>query len=190
MVDVSSDGVSADQGALRWVESMGGPLVVVPVSALEHWAGCSESWGEDGVHDDYDRACDIEGYAGVLGVGAGGAQALVLGDNPATSCFVPALRVFVRQFGGTAAELPAAAEAVLTDPTATWEDCGVWETDGDAVLMDSVTAGNAPAVEYPNGGGFPEQAPVPVPAGRWQVDATHQDTESVTITLVRLLPAS
>lgn len=168
---------------------MGGPLIVVPVSALEHWAGCSESWGEEGVHDDYDRACDVEGYAGVLNVGTGGAQALVLADNPATSCFVPDLRVFVRRLGGAAAEQLAAAEAVLADPTTAWEDCGVWETDGDAVLMDSVTPGNGLDVEYPDGGGLPEQAPVPISAGRWQVHATYQDNETATITLVRLLPA-
>lgn len=52
-----------------WVTSLGGPLIVVPASALADWHGCAESGlvvaGGD-VRDDYNRACEIDGLAGTL----------------------------------------------------------------------------------------------------------------------------
>ncbi|WP_370155971.1 Imm21 family immunity protein [Streptacidiphilus sp. EB129] len=87
------------------------------------------------------------------------------------------------------ADLVAAAEAALADPASEWEECGTWETDGPAVLMDSATAGAELNVEYP-GGGFPEQAAVPLPTGRWTVRAAHaQANERASVGLVQLLPA-
>ncbi|MGW0732285.1 Imm21 family immunity protein [Streptomyces sp. NPDC002851] len=80
------------------------------------------------------------------------------------------------------------AKAVLADPTTEWGECGVWETDGPAVLMDSVTAGVELAVEYPHDGALPEQAPVPIPPGRWTVRAVHASPhEGASVGLVHLL---
>ncbi|MEV4558898.1 Imm21 family immunity protein [Kitasatospora sp. NPDC049285] len=51
-----------------WAESGGGPLVVVPASSLHHWGGCTPNGSTlgGGPPDDYDRACAIEDYAGVV----------------------------------------------------------------------------------------------------------------------------
>lgn len=171
-----------------WVASMGGPLLVLPRSALDQWSGCTEGGtiaGTGDVRDDYDRACEVEGTAGVLQVGDGGSQAIVLGDMPSTTCFLPAHRAFVRRLAPGPEALDA-AEALLTDAATTWEECGTWETDGAAVLMDSAEAGADLDVEYP-GGGRPEQAPVAVPAGRWRVRASRgsrPDTSAEVIHLV------
>jgi hypothetical protein len=155
---------------------MGGPLIAVPVSALAAWRGCTESGvmaGDATAPDDYDRACDVDGLAGVIAVGDTGAQALVLADEPATSCWLPEHRAFLRWLAaGSEAGLRAAADAVLADPATVWEECGTWVSDGPAVLMDSAEAGADLGTEYP-GGGTPAQAPVPLPAGRWRVRATH-----------------
>ncbi|MCQ8773070.1 Imm21 family immunity protein [Streptomyces telluris] len=72
------------------MESLGGPLIAVPVSLLAEWGGCSENWGEESSPvEDYDRACAVEGWAGLLDVGRRGGQALVLADEPATSRYLP-----------------------------------------------------------------------------------------------------
>lgn len=66
------------------MESRGGPLIVVPISALQERGGCTEAGtvlGGTGDPDDYDRACMVEGLAAVIGVGAADAQVLVLGDE-------------------------------------------------------------------------------------------------------------
>lgn len=57
---------------LAWVRSMGGPLIVIPVSELAQWGGCTEGGiivGGTDVPDDYDRACEVENWAGVIDIG-------------------------------------------------------------------------------------------------------------------------
>lgn len=139
--------------------------------------------------DDYDRACAVDDPAGVIAVGENGALALVLADEPATSCYLPEHRAFLRWLAaGSETGLRAAAEAVLADPATAWEECGTWVSDGPAVLMDSAEAGSELGIEYP-GGGMPDQAPVPLPAGHWRVRASHTKAdEENRVGLVQLLP--
>jgi hypothetical protein len=181
--------------SLAWVESMGGPLIAVPVSALARWHGCTQSGMTDGsgeVLDDYDRACEVEGLAGVISVGGQGDQGLVLADEPARSCYLPEHRAFVRWLGADSeTNLIAAAHRVLADPATPWEECGTWTTDGPAVLIDSVTAGTELGVEYPNGGGLPEQARVPLQPGSWTVRAVHAWTiDRTSVGVIRLQPTA
>lgn len=188
----STAAADASRTSPVWVESMGGPLIVVPLSALAAWHGCTESGvmaGDATSTDDYDRACAVDGLAGVIPVGEDGAQALVLADEPATSCYLPEYRVFLRWLAaGSEAELRAAAEAVLADPATPWEQYGSWAVDGPAVLMDSAEAGSELDTEYPDGG-MPAQAEVPLPAARWRVRATHTKRDrSNWVGLVQLLP--
>ncbi|WP_055643923.1 Imm21 family immunity protein [Streptomyces venezuelae] len=175
-----------------WVSSMGGPLVVVPVTVLREWGGCTDEGiivGEGDEPDDYDRACGVDELAGVIDVGSGGGRALVLGDEPAMTMYLPERRAFVRWIGAySEEELVAEAEAVLDAPGIPWEECGVWETDGAAVLMDSAEAGADLGVPYPGGTRMPEQADVLVPAGRWRIGAHQASGESASVGVVRLLP--
>ncbi|HUZ56904.1 MAG TPA: Imm21 family immunity protein [Streptosporangiaceae bacterium] len=177
-----------------WVTSMGGPLLVVPVSALSSWGGCTTAgviMGGTETPDDYDRACAVQGLAGAIAVGDEGARALVLADEPATSCYLPGHRAFLRWLAaGSEAELAAAANRVLADPATAWQDYGTWTTDGPAVLMDSANAGTDLDVEYP-GDGLPDQAPVLLPAGTWRVRAVYAEPGRHTWAgLVHLLPTS
>lgn len=167
---------------------MGGPLIVIPVSALASWRGCTENGvivGDATAPDDYDRACAVDELAGVIAVGDNGAQALVLADEPATSCYLPEHRAFLRWLAADSEDrLKTAAEAVLADPATEWEECGTWLSDGTAKLMDSAGAG----AEYP-GGGMPAQATVSLPTGRWRVRAVHTEADEENwVGLVQLLP--
>ncbi|WP_229861676.1 Imm21 family immunity protein [Streptomyces xanthochromogenes] len=177
---------------LAWVRSMGGPLIVIPVSVLDQWAGCTDDGvivGGTDVPDDYDRACDVAGWAGIVEVGTDG-FGLVLADEPATTCYLPELNIFLRWLAANSdAELLEAAKAVIEDPATDWEDCGVWEIDGAAVLMDSAVAGADLAVKYPDQERLPEQAQVSVPAGRWSVRAFHTTGDLPWVGIVQLIPA-
>lgn len=179
------------EGSRAWVASMGGPLIAVPAFALSRWGGCTMSGlikGDAGTPDDYDRACAVNGLAGVIPAGDDAAQALVLADEPAASCYLPEYRAFLLWLAaGSEGELLAGAQRILTDPATAWEGCGTWTTDGPAVLMDSAEAGSDLGTAYP-GGGLPEQAPVPLPAGIWAVHAVHTQTDQAWIGLIRLLP--
>ncbi|MER5402582.1 Imm21 family immunity protein [Streptomyces sp. NPDC002599] len=193
MTTIPSAAAGSTGPSPTWVESMGGPLIVVPVSALTRWHGCTQSGmivGSSDLLDDYDRACEVEGLAGVIAVGEEGARGLVLADEPASSFYLPEHRAFVRWLGADSeTDLIAAARAVLADPTTAWEECGLWETDGPAVLMDSVTAGAELGIEFPNGGDMPEQAPVPLEPGSWTVRAVHASPiEDTSVGVIQLLP--
>ncbi|MFF7301127.1 Imm21 family immunity protein [Streptomyces sp. NPDC008265] len=129
-------------------------------------ASLPERAGDGTAPDGYDRACAVEDLAGVIPVGENGAQALVLADAPATSCYLPESRTFLRWLAaGSERGVRAAADAALADPATVWEECGTWESDGPAVLMDSAAAGSDLGVEYPDGG-MPAEAAVPPAAGR------------------------
>ncbi|MFD9044487.1 Imm21 family immunity protein [Streptomyces bottropensis] len=70
----------------------GGSLIVIPVFELAAWRGCTEARvmaGDATAPDDHDRACAVDDLAGVITVGENGAQARVLADEPATSCYLP-----------------------------------------------------------------------------------------------------
>ncbi|MBB4987415.1 MULTISPECIES: Imm21 family immunity protein [Streptomyces] len=193
MITSSSTADDASHPSLVWVESMGGPLIVVPVSALASWGGCTESGliaGDATAPDDYDRACAVDDLAGVILLDENGAQALVLADEPATSCYLPQHRAFLRWLAADSeAGLRAAADTALADPATLWEECGTWASDGPAVLMDSAEAGSGLGIDYP-GGGMPAEASVPLPAGRWRVRATQTKVDEENwVGLVQLLPA-
>ncbi|MFF9824600.1 Imm21 family immunity protein [Streptomyces albidoflavus] len=143
-----------------------------------------EVLGEAGGRDDYDRTCEVGGLAGVISVGTESAGALVLADLPERTCFLPEELLFVRWAGaGSEGALLTAARATPGGPGTDWEECGVWVTDGPAVLMDSVEAGTGLGVEYR---GVPDQAPVRLPAGRWRVRAARRTDTDPGVNVVRL----
>jgi hypothetical protein len=174
MDDASSPVDESALAAPAWVTSLGGPLIVIPVSALNDWhgsahAGLSTSGGD--TPDDYDRACEIDGLAAAISVGQKGKQGLVLADEPAMTCYLAQSRTFVRWLAAdSGTDLVNAATVVLNDPDTAWEECGTWDTDGSAVLMDSVHAGSELGIRYPDEGA-PEYVPVSIPAACWKVRA-------------------
>jgi hypothetical protein len=83
--------VSDERLRLAWVNTTGGPHLVIPARYAADWEGCfapaagrtieaTFRFNPDGPATDYDRACDVSGWLGVIPVGRG--QALVLtGDR-------------------------------------------------------------------------------------------------------------
>jgi len=59
---------------VQWINSVGGPLILIPAVLQPRWRGTI------GVPSDYDLACGVEGYVGV--VEKDGGQVLVLNDSP------------------------------------------------------------------------------------------------------------
>ncbi|MHC3472235.1 immunity 21 family protein [Streptomyces sp. 7R007] len=124
----------AERGAVEWVESGGGPLIAVPETVLPFWAGADG----DETASDYDRACEVDGSVGLLPVGD--CAALVLGDEPASTSYLPEHTAFVRWCAANSedellAEVPAALAA------ADWEGEVNWHVPGPVVLFDSAWPG-------------------------------------------------
>ncbi|MFD5518952.1 immunity 21 family protein [Streptomyces sp. NPDC127066] len=128
----------ADPGAVQWVESGGGPLIAIPETVLPFWAGAD---GDD-MSCDYDRACDVEGFIGLLPVGD--TRALVLGDEPASTTYLPEHGTFVRWRAARSedellAAVPTALERAEWDP----EEEAEWTVPGPVVLFEAVWSGTS-----------------------------------------------
>lgn len=67
---------------VKWINSTGGPLVCGAPAACRVWSGINRQ--DDQTISDYERACSIYGYIGVLS--SGFEYMLVLGDEPHQSC--------------------------------------------------------------------------------------------------------
>ena len=73
--------MNEDSFKFIWVSGDGGPLILMEQKYLINWEGCdapsngrvveaNSCWGLD-VATDYDLACDIEDYLGLINVGKG-----------------------------------------------------------------------------------------------------------------------
>ncbi|MEU4038238.1 immunity 21 family protein [Streptomyces collinus] len=129
-----------DPDAVEWVEPGGGPLVAVPETVLPFWTGADS----EELDTDYDRACEVDGRVGLLPVGD--SAALVLGDEPAATAYLPDLGTFVRWCAaGPERELAARVPAALD--AAVWGDELRWHVPGPVVLFDSARPGAAARTE-------------------------------------------
>jgi hypothetical protein len=117
---------------LTWIESAGGPLILLEEHLLSHWHGIQT--------DDYDRACGIDDYLGLLDVGSG--RALVLGEEPMPTAWqplsAPAEGMFVRwQY---ADDNESVVEAIADLSKASWEVTGiVYDLTGSSLLLFDAT---------------------------------------------------
>ncbi|MFI0961784.1 immunity 21 family protein [Streptomyces sp. NPDC021080] len=126
----------ADPGAVQWVHSGGGPLIAIPETVLPFWSGFE---GDD-ISCDYDRACEVEGFIGLVPVGD--TRALVLADEPASTTYLPEHGTFVRWHAARSekemlAAVPAALEQAEWDP----EEEAEWTVPGPVVLFEAVWPG-------------------------------------------------
>ncbi|WP_328393698.1 Imm21 family immunity protein [Nocardia sp. NBC_00416] len=155
-----------------WVHSAGGPLLIAPESELGHWGGAEDMDGPVETWGDYGRACSVRNYIGLVAIGS--QQALVLGDQPARTTYLPGERVFLR---GAAAGSDV-VRRVLRDITWDPDEDLVWEVREPVVLFDSAWAGAE--IEPDN------QLLVDLDPGSYRVRATSLRDSGNWMILVRL----
>ncbi|MEA9558139.1 Imm21 family immunity protein [Xanthomonas nasturtii] len=125
---------------LRWIESGGGPLVLLHAVDLPDWSGIEPSLCDSGTTD-YARACAIDDELGLVTAGPG--CALVLGDEPdRTSLIERDEAVFIVRLRWTPSEdalLSALRNALHTLEFAA---AGIFSTrPGTHLLFDSAAPG-------------------------------------------------
>lgn len=149
--------------SLTWLETGGGPFIVVPRVALPHWSG-----GDGG---DYDRACEVMDGVGVLAL-PDGAEALVLGDEPLSTAYLPELRVLVRWHYAESEE--GVADIIRAGlATAEWEEGPVLGTPGDLVMFDAAYFGTEV-------GTLTDGTVLDLAAGRYRVDSASIEPDDLT----------
>jgi Immunity protein 21 len=180
---------------LQWVQSGGGPLIVIPVEIAHHWRGdgglglpngdLSMVWDKVRDHTDYGRACGVEDYLGMLEVGPG--VCLVLGDEPMDTAFLPTEDggIFVRWLH--AENEGEVAQALQVVPEDAWEPSlhRFHVGSGGLLLFDSACPGDdlpSPRIE-----GIVSWIRSPIPRGTYQVDtADYQPDDHTRLILHRL----
>jgi hypothetical protein len=162
-----------------WVTSLGGPLILIPRSACTFWGGAPRGYPDE--EGDYGRAGGVDDCIGLIDVGP--AQALVLGDYPARTTFLPGHGILLREIaGGDDDEVIAAALGAL--PGLTWESQLTWEITEPLILIDSVY--DYRDVVSAEAG----QLRVDLTPGRYTVEAAYVEIPGIAyLILVRIAPA-
>lgn len=94
---------------MEWITSGGGPLICLGHSTIKFWRGVDgigeHKYGEEGFQNDYERACNIQDYLGIIPVQE--SIGIVLGDMPLDTM------IFRRP-----QELPLIGRVVYSEPDA------------------------------------------------------------------------
>jgi len=139
---------------LQWVESAGGPLLLLPQDLLGFWEGVNTPpnfrnvsaefrWNETGIATDSDRACDVNDYVGLIDVGPG--KGLVLGDEPLATTWISSPSgnggILVRcRFSESDEEIQEVLNSQLNAKS--WVEGPVLTLDGSPlVLFDAAASG-------------------------------------------------
>ncbi|WP_067830315.1 Imm21 family immunity protein [Actinomadura kijaniata] len=165
----------------RWVTSAGGPLIAVPESKLTHWGGVTDDDGPVETWGDYGRACAVEGYIGLVEVD--GQHALVFGEEPAPTTYLPDKHLFARiAAADSEADFLAAVVQVVAEHMP-WDhdETLTWEVHEPVVLFDSAWPGAE--TEPDNHLRIDTITP-----GRYQVRATYRQEPDNWMILVHLQP--
>jgi hypothetical protein len=180
---------------MQWVQSGGGPLIVIPVEIAHHWRGdgglglpdgdLSIVWETVRDHTDYGRGCGMDDYLGILEVGPG--RCLVLGDEPMATTFFPIEEggVFVRWIYAENEE--DVVRAVRSVPESLWERFPQTFDVGKAglLLLDSACPGDD--LRPPLAKGIYSWMKLSVPNGTYQVyTADYEPDDRTHLILHRL----
>jgi hypothetical protein len=162
--------MTSDRTGLDWIGTDGGPHVVLHAATARKWGGVPDdppSIGDVETWGDYGLACGVEDFHGLIEFDSGSAhRALVLGDEPLDSAFLPDQRCIIRWWcANSETHLLAMIDAQLS--TAHWVSALEWEVPaGGLVMIDA-----AYQIRDYAPGGCAERAPVRIdlPPGRYRV---------------------
>lgn len=147
---------------LEWVTSEGGPLILLSEDALGFWDGVRGSgrfrevradfrWSTGTGPTDYDRACDVAGYIGVIDVGPD--QAVVLGDAPMSTAWLPSGRGaagYLVRWIEAEDDLSVCRAMQHIPESLIWIDCASVKTgNAPLVLFDAGTPGDSVPARAP-----------------------------------------
>ncbi|HJR40606.1 MAG TPA: Imm21 family immunity protein [Gemmatimonadaceae bacterium] len=166
-------------GSLDWLESNGGPLLLLSEELLPSWQGAD---GPMSGSTDYERACATRQPLERIRVGSG--TGLVLGDEPISTAWMPD----ASGAGGVLVRLSAAgdqgvAERAIRQGTAAASPRGsslVMSVRGPMVLFDAAH----PGTDLP-----PRALRIELPAGEYEVDTLSLQPDPDTTLLLHRLAA-
>ena len=177
-------------GELTWLDTDAGHLILMSAAVRSLWSGIEPSRDPAAINvryrfnppsdppSDYDRACEIDDYVGIIGVGS--KHAIVLGQDPLAATLkqladgsAVIARLYTSEIG-VPAHLPAIA-------TSEWQSVGSVVFDSSpVVLFDSTEVGWEEPV-------FPSVS-TEIVLGRYDVAHAQYTDAALSLWLVRLQP--
>jgi hypothetical protein len=117
----------------KWIESSGGPFLLLPENAVAEWSG---------YHGDYDRAVEAEDQGPAVELTVGDWSAVVIGDEPLRTTVLECSQLIVRW-------LYAPSESVLMEGVSgldlsevVWKLGPFMDSDGEVLLFDAASPGD------------------------------------------------
>jgi hypothetical protein len=163
---------------LNWIESSGGPLLLLPHKLVHFWGGINTSSNGDNYRTDYDRICDIQDDITLISVSEG--EGVVLGGEPLSTSWISASNksgVFIRW--RYAYDELAVLEYIRTSQTLVWELSYLTFTinEQDLVLFDSALPGTD----------IEEHLEIGLELGTYTIETAHfEPDQSTSLVLHRL----
>ncbi|MFI9229590.1 Imm21 family immunity protein [Streptomyces rimosus] len=121
----------------KWIESAGGPFVIVPAVSAHAWRGVE---GED-----YEEACAVEDYLGQTAFGPESEKtpAIVVADEPLPATFLPDLRCVLQwSYAPSEQELIDGARSSFPDID-DWHQGPMLEVQGQLIMFDATIPGES-----------------------------------------------
>ncbi|WP_225803162.1 Imm21 family immunity protein [Streptomyces sp. NK15101] len=120
---------------LAWIESEGGPVIVLEEALRHLWGGYTNS--------DYDNACEVDGYAGLVPFEEPAAPGPALAIND-----IPAPTTYMEEFGAIVQWIAAPSDSRIVevvragiDVVDAWEDGPIVRVNGRLSLFDAALPG-------------------------------------------------
>jgi hypothetical protein len=171
-----------------WIDC-NSPLLLVEKEVLHAWEGTDIPsdgrtvearfrWNPDGPATDYDRACDVDDYLGLIDVGNG--KGLVLGDEPLMTTWLPLedSGLLVRWIcADSEAELLEAAQNIPDDA---YDDCGLSfiVKEPPLVLFAACESGEEPIYD---------RIEIKIPPGSYRISTKRHEADETTAVLCHRL---
>jgi hypothetical protein len=170
---------------VRTIQSLGGPLLVIPEHALPLWHGAygpdgEDDWPED--ETDYWAVSEqVTDYADVVDVR--GVPALALANGRSPTRWLDPERLFVQQLAvGREPDTIGAVRRLLA--SVRWQHHADWTVDAPGVVIDSAEYGPAVNAE--------ERLRIDLPPGRYRVRSAYREPTpdaDIFVALTQLVPA-
>ncbi len=169
----ANDPKQAESEGLTWLDTLGGPHILVPQSALPNWHGAPMDSSED--EGDYGRACSVKSYIGLIQVGPD--NALVMSE-PCLTTFLAERRALIRWVAANSEDdMVEAACEVMDAQSALGDEELTWTVGETLILFDSAFRHDEISPE--------EHLRIDLSPGRYQVRATYVKHPKAELILVQ-----
>lgn len=163
----------------EWIESTGGPLLLLEKELLPYWHGISRS---SATMTDYDRACKIADFVGAIKVGPG--SGVILGEEPLSTTWWQSphlLNSFLVRWVCAENEerVRAALSSLPRDIRCEATEVKLEAFNGELILFDSACCGTD----------IDDYLTIEIPRGRYAIETLHfEPNHELSLILHRFVP--